>query len=87
MEDNTDVDFQIVAQNIPVIVISHGKNWIETPTVQEEENYDDGSAGNNDRVFVDKDYSNDATEGFDDMLLWISPHVLRNRMLMSGSLP
>ena len=71
-----------VAEYIPAIVVSHGKNWVDNaPTAHESENIDD------DITFVDKDYSDDATEGFDDMLIWISPYVLRNRMLMSGLLP
>jgi len=76
-----------VATLVPAIVVSHGKNWAETPTAHEAENYDDGSAGDTDKTFVEKDYSQDATEGFDDLLFWISPHVLRNRMLQSGTLP
>jgi len=76
-----------VATLVPAIVVSHGRNWTETPTAHEAENYDDGSAGDTDKTFVEKDYSQDATEGFDDLLFWISPHVLRNRMLQSGALP
>lgn len=87
LEDTTDADFEIIATDIPAIVISHGKNWIDTPTVQEEENYEDGTAGNTVRTFVDKGYSDDATKGFDDLVIWISPHVLRTMAVKSGILP
>lgn len=87
LEDNTDTDFAIIATDIPAIVISHGKNYLDTPSVQEEENYEDGSVGNTIRTFVDKDYSEDATEGFDDLMIWISPHVLRTMAVKAGILP
>jgi len=87
LEDNTDADWEVVANTIPAIVISHGKNWADAPTVHEQENYEDGSAGNNNNIFVDKDFSADATAGFDDLIFWISPLVLGNRMLEAGILP
>lgn len=87
LEDNTDADFAIIATDVPAIVLSHGKNYLDTPSVQEEENYEDGSAGNNIRTFVDKGYSEDATEGFDDMVIWISPHILRTMSVKAGILP
>ena len=87
LEDNGDADWQIVATSIPAIVISHGKNWSDAPTVQEQENYEDGSAGNNVNIFVDKEYSDDATEGFDDIVFWVSPHILGSRMVQAGILP
>ena len=87
LEDNTDPDWEVVANTIPAIVISHGKNWADAPTVQEQENYEDGSGGNNVNIFVDKEFSDDATEGFDDMIFWISPHVLNNKMVRAGILP
>jgi prepilin-type N-terminal cleavage/methylation domain-containing protein len=84
---DSDGGTNVVATLVPAIVVSHGNNWTETPTVHEAENYDDGSAGDTDKTFVNKDYSQDATEGFDDLLFWISPHVLGNRMLQAGALP
>lgn len=77
-----------VATGIPAIVVSHGDNGlgaypsgggaqIGTATGDEAENADD------DDIFVSKDHSAD----FDDLLVWISPNVLGNRMVAAGKLP
>lgn len=76
-----------VATNVPAIVVSHGGNWDETPSTDEAENYDDGSAGDVDGTFVYRDFSSEAGNEFDDLMIWISPHVLRTRMLDAGILP
>lgn len=77
-----------VAQDVPAIVISHGKNYSVAPTAHEEENYDDSTVGGDTlETFVDKDFSDDAVAGFDDLVIWISPHILRTKMLNAGILP
>ncbi len=79
-----------LAENVPAIVVSHGANWSNTPSADEDENYDDGSAGDTDRDFVYKDFvkdSSDPSNDFDDMMTWISPHVFRAKMLDAGILP
>ena len=70
-----------VAINIPAIVVSHGKNWAVSTSADEAENT------NNDTNFVDKDYSQQSGSEFDDMLIWISPHVLRTMSVKAGILP
>lgn len=70
-----------VARTVPVIVLSHGGNGPEAARAHELENSDD------DAIFVYRDFSGDATAGFDDMLIWISPHILRAKMLDAGILP
>lgn len=87
LEDNTDPDFEIIATNIPAIVVSHGKNYLDVPSVQEEENYEDGSAGNTVRTFVDKDYSQSSGSEYDDMMIWISPYILKTMSVKAGILP
>lgn len=78
----------LIAEDVPAIVVSHGGNYSNVPTAHEEENYDDASVGTDTlREFVDKDFSDDDTEGFDDLLIWISPHILRTKMLNAGILP
>lgn len=77
----------IVAANIPAVIVSHGKNGAETPSIHEQENYDDGSAGDTNKTFVDKPPDSPVAGTFDDMLIWISPYMLRNRMLNAGILP
>ena len=71
-----------LATNIPAIVVSHGKNFsLGAPTANETENL------NNDTTFVDTNFSNNAITGFDDMVIWISPHVLRTMSVKAGILP
>ena len=76
-----------VATNVPAIVVSHGGNWDETPSTDEAENYDDGSAGDVDGTFVYRDFTSSTANPYDDLMIWISPHVLRSRMLSAGILP
>jgi prepilin-type N-terminal cleavage/methylation domain-containing protein len=66
-----------VATDIPAIVVSHGKNWASLGSTDEQEN--NGA----DRVYVYRGYARD----FDDLLIWLSPHVLKYRMVAAGRLP
>lgn len=77
-----------VATNVPAVVVSHGKNGlgaypagggapIGTATGDEEENTDDNN------TFVSKDFTPD----FDDLVVWLSPNTLMNRMVAAGKLP
>lgn len=77
-----------VAAAVPAVVVSHGRNGlgaypagggaqIGTATGDESENADD------DNTFVSKDFSND----FDDLVAWLSPNTLLNRMVAAGRLP
>ena len=71
-----------VATNIPALVVSHGKNFVDNnPSADELENIND------DVTFVDKDYSSATGSEFDDMLIWISPHILRTMSVKAGILP
>lgn len=77
-----------VAAAVPAVVVSHGRNGlgaypagggaqIGAATGDENENADD------DNTFVSKDFSND----FDDLVAWLSPNTLLNRMVAAGRLP
>jgi len=70
-----------VARSVPAVILSHGRNGSDATSAHELENSDD------DAIFVYRDFSDDATAGFDDMLIWISPHILRAKMLDAGILP
>lgn len=72
-----------VATDVPAIVISFGANGGVMPPVSasEQENAD------GDNIFVMQGYSSDPNKPFDDMLVWLSPNVLMNRMVMAGRLP
>ena len=77
-----------LATQLPVIVISHGKNGLRaylptgerlgtSPDPDEKENADA------DTSFVSKTQ----TPTFDDLVDWISPNILKNRMISAGRLP
>lgn len=77
-----------VATDVPAVVVSHGKNGlgaypagggaqIGTATGDEEENTDDNN------TFVSRDFTSD----FDDLVVWLSPNILFNRMVAAGKLP
>lgn len=63
--------------NAAAVIVSKGSNWANTPSVEETENTD------NDNDFV----SHDPTPTFDDLVVWLSPNTLFNRMVAAGKLP
>ena len=60
------------------VIVSRGANWASTPSADEAENTD------GDTDFVSHDY---VQNGFDDMVIWVSPNILFNRMVTAGQLP
>ncbi len=76
-----------VAQNVPAVVVSHGANGLGAYTPAGTQL--PGAAGdelenaNNDDNFV----SHDITSSFDDLVGWIPPSILMNRMVAAGKLP
>ena len=86
-----------VVSNAVVVIYSMGKDWGATPvTTEEQENQGTTLGGGpssvnypvaNDIVFVDTDYNNSSGSEFDDLLSWLSPNILYNRMVAGGRLP
>lgn len=71
-----------IAQNIPAIIVSHGNNFTENdPSNFEIVNLDETTD------YVQRDFSQKEDEEFDDLLIWISPHTLRLKMVEAGLLP
>ena len=85
------------SNDIPVVILSHGKNGygatldngtasgsISATNVDEQTNYN--AAGTS---FVSKDQSARTTGSgeFDDLVIWISPNILFNKMVAAGKLP
>ncbi|MGQ0657842.1 MAG: prepilin-type N-terminal cleavage/methylation domain-containing protein [Chromatiales bacterium] len=77
-----------VVNQVPALIFSRGSNHNDaalaiggTLSSHEQENEDP------DAVFVSKSFSRDDTLEFDDLVTWISPNVLKNRMVMAGRLP
>lgn len=60
------------------VIVSRGANWANTPSADEAENTD------GDTDFVSHDF---VQNGFDDLVIWISPNILFNRMVTAGQLP
>ena len=85
------------ADGIPVIVLSHGKNGYGATNAQgvaqlspPAVNLDEVSDASSDRVFVARTQVDDPTRSggaFDDIVDWLSPYVLLDRMVSSGRLP
>ena len=74
-----------VASKIPAVIVSYGANGGVAPTsLHETENR---PSGPNPTIFVSKGYSQNPGSEFDDLVAWISPHILKNRMIAAGRLP
>jgi prepilin-type N-terminal cleavage/methylation domain-containing protein len=67
-----------LTDNAPALIFSGGSNG-GTITA----GIDEAANTNGDKVFV----SHDISPAFDDLLVWISPNVLINRMVSAGQLP
>ncbi|OFZ66656.1 MAG: hypothetical protein A2V79_05780 [Betaproteobacteria bacterium RBG_16_56_24] len=63
---------------VPVVIFSTGKNG-----AQGSAGLDEQANTNSDRVFV----SHTPTPDFDDLVIWLSPNILYNRMVTAGKLP
>ncbi|MDH2918251.1 MAG: prepilin-type N-terminal cleavage/methylation domain-containing protein [Sideroxydans sp.] len=76
-----------VAANLPVVVVSHGKNGLGAYTQQGAQLPgalgDELENANTTNSFV----SHETTSSFDDLLVWIPPNLLTSRMIAAGKLP
>jgi len=90
---------QYLATRIPVVIFSMGKNWAiqsQTEYPMEWENIGGSmtsSTGRNyfissNQNFVFTAYNaQDTTQRFDDIVVWLSPNILYNRMVTAGIYP
>lgn len=67
-----------LTNNAVAVIVSRGANWAATPSADEAENTDP------DTDFVSHDL---VQNGFDDLVIWLSPNILFNRMVEAGKLP
>ena len=78
-----------VATNVPAVIVSHGANGlgaypatggaqVGTATGDELENSNDNN------TFISHD---PVQNGYDDLVVWLSPNTLVNRMVTAGKLP
>jgi prepilin-type N-terminal cleavage/methylation domain-containing protein len=67
--------------NLPAVILSPGKNGAGTATDLDEQENIDG-----DTDFVQRNLSGNAT-GYDDLVVWLPPSLLLQRMVSAGRLP
>lgn len=67
-----------LTNNAVAVIVSRGANWAGTPSTDEAENTD------GDTNFVSHDAVQDS---FDDLVVWLSPNTVFNRMVTAGQLP
>jgi hypothetical protein len=81
--------FALTANGVPAVIFSTGKNGKYGGTGTDEAANLDGTNANNNRTFVSHvpSPSGVANGEFDDILIWISPNILLNRMITAGKLP
>lgn len=78
----------IVSSNVPAIVISCGSNRNQAAlAINGDLSNHENENINNDINFVSKGFSRDDAQEFDDLVVWISPYILKNRMVAAGRLP
>lgn len=86
-----------LVSNAPVVLYSMGKDGASptvsaTQTENAEANLGGGPMGLNyrvssNRVFTSAPYRDDSGNQFDDLVTWVSPSILYNRMVKAGVLP
>ena len=77
-----------IASSLPMIVVSHGKNGFRAylpdgSRMDASADADEEANANGDASFVSKTQ----TQSYDDLVEWISPNILFNRMITAGKLP
>jgi len=90
--DNSACSAVTLADTVPAVLISMGANWAAFTHANELANASGATLVNggntysvtNTNTFVSTNYSE---ENFDDQLVWLSPHVLFNRLISAGKLP
>ena len=77
-----------VASAIPAVIVSHGSNGFGAYTPQGTQLTVSSDADEADNSISDLTFvSHDFTSTFDDLVVWISPNTLFNRMVAAGQLP
>jgi prepilin-type N-terminal cleavage/methylation domain-containing protein len=85
-----------VASNVPAVIISHGKNGygalngssnIQIPTAGASTHELENVGGTYLNTIVSKIQSDAPGQQFDDVVSWLSAHLLFNRLIAAGKLP
>lgn len=76
-----------IATNVPAVIISHGPNgrgaYTPSGSLIAASSDPDETNNSNGTPFV----SHDPSPAFDDLVVWLSPNTLFNRMVAAGKLP
>lgn len=74
---------------VPAVIYSLGKNGGHSDSGNDEAANPNSSISDNNRVFVSHEPTVATSSGgeFDDIMIWLSPHILMNRMVAAGVLP
>lgn len=77
-----------IATSVPAVLVSHGPNGKGAYTPQGTQiatsaDADEAENSNSNATFV----SHESTTAFDDLVIWLSPNTLFNRMVAAGKLP
>jgi prepilin-type N-terminal cleavage/methylation domain-containing protein len=76
-----------VSDNLPAVIVSHGQNGLGAYTQQGKQINgvadDESENTDNNNAFVSKEF----TTTFDDLLCWVSPNILFNRLVSAGKIP
>lgn len=92
VKDGSGPSGKNVATNVPALIVSHGKNGYGAylPTGErlpisadsdEQENTD------NNATFVSRPPGKYPDDPYDDQVVWVSPAIIKNRMVQAGRLP
>lgn len=84
-----------IADTIPAVVISHGKNGngaytpdgTQLPAGSDADEQDNQLTAGGTNMANLNIVSKTGTDTFDDLVTWISPNILANRMVTAGKLP
>lgn len=85
-----------VADNVPAVILSHGKNGYgamngssntQISTTGASSHETENSGGTYVDSLVSKTRSNASGQEFDDIVVWLSPNVLFNRLITANKLP
>ena len=70
----------VLASTLPAILVSHGANGLGSST-------DELANADGDRSFVSHLPTPAGANEFDDLVIWLSPNILYNRLIAAGRLP
>lgn len=82
----------VLGTGLPVLILSHGPNGLGATTsgnvaLPAAASADEKENTNGDAVFVAHTPTPSGANEFDDLLVWLSPNILYNRMIAAGRLP